>query len=165
MAGDAVAHHFGVAVCSTDWALGREMPSRARIQLEQIDESSAGFAWFLEGLQDLGEGDLQRATDWWRKAHASLSPKLTATRLALALLALGAWKRGALGEAILVAEEAIWIAERVGDLRTDAVALLVESAVRGPAHSVIRGASTSDHGEVVTLVAPPARRHGDGWLV
>ena len=114
----------GVAVCSIDWARGREVLGRARNRLEQANDSGAAFAWFLEGLQDLGEGKLESATEWLRKAHASLDPNLTAARLSLAHMALGAYERGALGEAILLAEEAIWSAERVGDLRTDAVASL-----------------------------------------
>ena len=114
----------GVAICALNRPEGRRILGHGRTQLEEVDGSSAALAWFLEGLQDLGEGNLEGATVWWRKAQASLDPQLTATRLALAHLALGAYERGSLGEATIMAEEAIWSAEQVNDVRTEAVASL-----------------------------------------
>jgi tetratricopeptide (TPR) repeat protein len=114
----------GVAVCAIDRPLGRSILRSGRERLEALEARSAALAWFLEGLQDMGEGNLDGATAWWNQAHASLDPSLTATRLTLAHLALGAYERGSLDEAIVLAQEALWTAEQVGDSRTESLAAI-----------------------------------------
>ena len=115
----------GVAICAIDRPLGRCILSGGRERFEaEGDPRGAAFAWFLEGLQDLGEGNLDGATRWWRQAQDSLDPSLTAARLTLAHLALGAYERGELQEAIVLAEQALWSAQHVGDARTESLAAI-----------------------------------------
>lgn len=114
----------GVAICTIDRPLGRAILAGGREHLESAGDPGVGLAWFLEGLEDLGEGKLEQASAWWRQALGSLDPGLPATRMILAHLALGAYERGELPEAITLAEEALWSAERAGDARTEALAAL-----------------------------------------
>lgn len=114
----------GVAICSVDRPLGRRILAEGRVVLEQRDDPDVALAWFLEGLQELGEGDLAAATSWWSRAHRSLDPTLTAARLSMAHMSLGAYGQGDLEKAVVLAEEALWSAEQVHDDRTSALAAL-----------------------------------------
>jgi hypothetical protein len=111
-----------VAICAIDRSQGRQMLRTARRQLEASgNERGIGYAYFLEGLEDLGEGKLAQAQRWWSMARPLLGT-VVAARLAGLHLALGAFHGGDVTKAVLLAEQALWIAEDANDKRTEGAA-------------------------------------------
>lgn len=114
----------GVAICAIDRPLGRRILGEGRRSFEEDGPDLAvGYAYFLEGLQDLGEGNLASAQRWWKRAHpllgAGVASRLTSTHLALSM-----FFGGDVGRAVVLGEEALWAAEHMNDVRSEAVACM-----------------------------------------
>lgn len=114
----------GVAICSVDRPLGRSVLAAAREFFElHGDAVGAGYGSFLEGLQDLGEGNLDGARAWWSRARPELGA-VSASRLVSSHLALSAYADGEVGRAVVLGEQALWAAQHAGDDRAEALACL-----------------------------------------
>lgn len=149
----------GVAVCRVDRAQGRAILREGRIELEREGGEGVAFAWFLEGLEDLGAGDLIGASEWWSKARGALDPQLTIARLALAHLSLGAYESGDLNRAIVLAEEALKAAEQSTDHRAEAVAALYLGFFHLYTGRLSDGARLNDRAEAAFERVPVADRY------
>jgi tetratricopeptide (TPR) repeat protein len=114
----------GVAICAVDRPRGRTVLSAGREELaRQGNRRGEGFGCFLEGLQDLGEGRLDSARQWWTTAH-DLLDDVPALRMIGAHLALAAYVRGDVAVAVALGEEALWGAEHANDARAETIACL-----------------------------------------
>jgi tetratricopeptide (TPR) repeat protein len=112
-----------VAICAIDRPLGRRLLREARTALEASgDRRGSGFACFLEGLQDLGEGRLDRSEEWWTQATTLLGDDSGVLGFTGAHLALVSYQRGDLARAIRLGELALFAAERRRDHRVEAIA-------------------------------------------
>jgi len=115
----------GVALCAVDRGHGRRVLTDARSHFaSESDDRGHGYACFLEGLEDLGEGKLEAAGAWWRSARELLDDTGPVNAFAMTHLALGAYARGQLTEAIAMAEEAMTQAQLRGDDRLEAIAAM-----------------------------------------
>jgi len=112
----------GVAICAIDRPFGRSVLSAARLELEaQRDITGEGYGCFLEGLEELGEGNLDAAAMWWARAM----PLLTGTVpwvLISAHVAWVAYAGGDVGGAIELGQQALWAAEHAGSARAEVIA-------------------------------------------
>ena len=112
-----------VAVCALDRQLGRRLLREARESLASIgDEHGWGYACFLEGLQDLGEGQLDGSERWWIQATTLLGNDSGVVGFTEAHLALVAYQRGDLHRAVRLGELSLFAAERRQDDRVEAIA-------------------------------------------
>ncbi len=113
----------GVATCACDRERGRSVLRAALEQFETTgDAYGEGLACFLEGVEDLGEGQLRSAAAWWDRSRALLGPSHVLHRLILAHRSLEAYEDGDMTAASALAEQAMWAAELAGDTRAEAVA-------------------------------------------
>ncbi len=121
----------GVALCSIDRPLGRALLQRAREAFEPTDDRIGnGYACFLEGLEDIGEGHIAAASEWWRRSRELLRGEGPVEGMALAHLALGAYGEGDLGRAELLAHESLISARTRGDDRVIGIACMYLAFVR-----------------------------------
>jgi hypothetical protein len=104
--------------------LGRSILCAPRGEFEQNGATlGEGYGCFLEGLQDLGGGNLESAGQWW--ARAQLLPGRQGAALIVAShLALAAHAEGDVSRAVLLGEQALWAAENYGDNRSEMVACI-----------------------------------------
>lgn len=115
----------GVAICAIDRPRGRTELRRSREAFERIgDRLGNGYACFLEGLEDTGEGQIATAADWWRRSRELLDGEGPVEGMALAHLALGAYADGDLRLAHLMAHESLTTARRRQDDRVIAIACM-----------------------------------------
>jgi DNA-binding NarL/FixJ family response regulator len=113
----------GVAICTIDRPRGRAELRHSRETFERIgDRVGDGYACFLEGLEDIGEGQIATAADWWRRSRELLDGEGPVEGMALAHLALGAYAEGDLRRARLMANEALTTARRRRDDRVVGIA-------------------------------------------
>jgi hypothetical protein len=113
----------GVAICAIDRQLGRRLLTVAREALAADgDRRGWGYACFLEGLEDLGEGKLDSSERWWAQATALLGDGSGVIGFADAHLALVAYQRGDLQRAVRLGELSLFAAERRQDARVEAIA-------------------------------------------
>jgi len=95
----------GVAICAVDRTCGRAVLSAGRAEF--VTEGNAfgeGWACFLEGLEDLGEGHIARAEDLWNRARDLLGASAPASRFSALHLCLAAYREGDLSRAARIAE-------------------------------------------------------------
>jgi tetratricopeptide (TPR) repeat protein len=112
-----------VAICALDRPLGRRLLRDARESLASVgDEHGWGYACFLEGLQDLGEGQLDSSERWWTLATTLLGNESGVIGFTDAHLALVAYQRGELHRAVRLGELSLFAAERRQDYRVEAIA-------------------------------------------
>lgn len=113
----------GVALCVVDRHLGR---ATLRAACERFaddgDAEGEGYGCFLEGLEDVGEGHIDAATERWSRARELLGGEGPVEGLALAHLALGAYADGNLQLAHLMATESLATARERGDDRLVGIA-------------------------------------------
>ena len=113
----------GVAICTVDRPRGRTELRRSREAFERReDRLGNGYACFLEGLEDIGEGQIATAADWWRRSRELLDGEGPVEGMALAHLALGAYADGDLRRAQLMANESLTTARRREDDRVIGIA-------------------------------------------
>ncbi len=113
------------AICAIDRPRGRTELRLARETFERIrDQLGNGYACFLEGLEDVGEGKIETAADWWRRSRALLDGEGPVEGMALTHLALGAYAEGDLGLAQLMANESLTTARRRQDDRVIGIACM-----------------------------------------
>ncbi len=121
----------GVAICAIDRPRGRTELRHSREAFERIgDRLGNGYACFLEGLEDIGEGHIATAADWWRRSRELLDGEGPVEGMALAHLALGAYAEGNLRLAQLMANESLTTARRRQDDRVIAIACMYLGFVR-----------------------------------
>ena len=114
----------GVAICAINRPLGRSILSAARVEFEENgDTLGEGYGCFLEGLEDLGEGNLESASRWWTRARPLLG-RHGAALIVASHLALAAYANGDVNKAILLGEQALWSAENSGDARSEMIACM-----------------------------------------
>ncbi len=112
-----------VAICSIDRARGRGVLREARCALEEAGDTLGwGYACFIEGLEDLGEGQLHSSEAWWMQAATLLGNEHGVVGFTDAHLALVAYQRGELRRAVRLAELALFAAQRRRDDRVEAIA-------------------------------------------
>lgn len=115
----------GVAICAVDRVVGRRTLSAARVRFAQDgDPVGEGYGCFLEGLEDLGEGNLSGATEWWQRSRQLLGPEHAVESFTMAHLALGAYQEGDLARALVLAEESLGAAEHGRNHRLEAISAL-----------------------------------------
>ena len=120
----------GVTICAIDRARGRTELRRGRETFERAgDEVGHGYACFLEGLEDIGEGQIATASDWWRRSRELLDGEGPVEGMALAHLALGAYGEGDLRLAQHMARESLLSARRRHDDRVIGIACMYLSFV------------------------------------
>ena len=116
----------GVAVCAIDRPQGRRILAAARERFqEEGNETGEGWASFLEGLEDLGEGRLDSAVRWWGRACELLENTNDSEHViafASLNLCLGAYASGDLERAALIAERALHEGRRYDDPRIEMIA-------------------------------------------
>ncbi len=121
----------GVALCSIDRKLGRAVLRHARETFEGTDDAVGnGYACFLEGLENLGEGKIGTASDWWRRSREFLDGEGPVDGMALAHLALGAYGEGDLCRAEHLARESLTSARQRGNDRVIGIACMYLAFVR-----------------------------------
>ena len=115
----------GVAMCAVDRHLGRATLGTARGCFAlRGDAEGEGYGCFLEGLEDIGEGQIEAATARWSRARALLGGEGPVEGLALAHLALGAYAEGNLALAHLMASESLATSRARGDDRLGGIACM-----------------------------------------
>jgi hypothetical protein len=120
-----------VAICASERARGRQLLRAARERFVATgDPKGQGYACFLEGLEDLGEGKFDDAAAWWRQSRQLLDGTAPLDSFAMAHAALGAFSRGALREAIVIAEESLSIAQIRGDARLESICAMYLALIR-----------------------------------
>lgn len=121
----------GVALCAIDRPRGRAVMRRARETFEPTDDRLGyGYACFLEGLEDIGEGQIASANEWWRQSRELLQGEGPVEGMALAHLALGAYGDGNLRRAEHLAGESLTSARARGDDRVIGIACMYLAFVR-----------------------------------
>ena len=114
----------GAAICAIDRTLGRSILSAARLEFVRSgDGLGEGYGCFLEGLEDLGEGNLESASQWWSKAAPLLGTQ-AASMMVSSHLALAAYAAGDVKRAISLGERALWAAENSRDARAEMLACM-----------------------------------------
>ncbi len=115
----------GVALCAIDRPLGRATLRAARARFEaRGDATGEGYGCFLEGLEDIGEGHIDSATERWTRSRALLGGDGPVEGMALAHLALGAYAEGNLALAHLMATQSLGTARLQGDDRLVGIACM-----------------------------------------
>ncbi len=111
----------GVAICAVDRDRGRHVLAAARAHFDDTD-NALGLSWacFLEGLEDLGEGNLDGAERWWERSLA-LDAEGPVSGFGGVHLCLAAYVRGDLKRARFIAERSMYEARRRGDARVEAI--------------------------------------------
>jgi tetratricopeptide (TPR) repeat protein len=113
----------GVAICAIDRSRGRSVLSAGRAEfVARGDEFGEGWASFLEGLQDLGEGNLERAEQRWNRARDLLGTATPASQFSALHLSLAAYRNGDLGRAARIAERELGAARLRDDDRMISIA-------------------------------------------
>lgn len=113
----------GFAARAIDRDRGRATVAGAREELGALGDSCAeGHACFLEGLADLDDGDLEGGAAWWARSRDLLPIGHPLAGVALAHLSLGAYHRGSLPRALVLAEGALSDAEHRRDARLEGLA-------------------------------------------
>lgn len=112
----------GVAICAIDRPLGRTILTRARLQLAAEGQvTGEGYGCFLEGLEDLGQGNLDGAGIWWARAMPLLDDSGPSLMIS-AHLALATYARGDVDTAILLGQQTLWAAEHANNTRAVVIA-------------------------------------------
>ena len=115
----------GVALCAVDRHLGRATLHAAREYFARDgDAEGEGYGCFLEGLEDIGEGHIESATERWSHARELLGGKGPVEGMALAHLALGAYAEGDLARAHLMAGESLATTRMQADDRLAGIACM-----------------------------------------
>lgn len=115
----------GVALCAIDRQLGRATLRAARERFEaRGDATGEGYGCFLEGLEDIGEGHIDSATERWSRSRELLGGEGPVEGMALAHLALGAYAEGNLALAHLMATQSLATARLQGDDRLVGIACM-----------------------------------------
>jgi tetratricopeptide (TPR) repeat protein len=113
----------GVAICAIDRTRGRGILSAGHQEFViRGDEFGEGWACFLEGLQDLGEGNLARAEQHWNRARDLLGSATPASQFSALHLSLAAYRNGDLGHAARIAERELGAARLRDDDRMISIA-------------------------------------------
>jgi tetratricopeptide (TPR) repeat protein len=113
----------GVAICAVDRDLGRAVLAAGLGEfVAGTDEFGEGWACFLEGLQDLGEGNLASAETQWNRARGLLGSAAPASQFSALHLSLAAYRCGDLRRAARVAERELGAARLRNDDRMIGIA-------------------------------------------
>src|SRR4051812_45870418 len=113
----------GVAICAIDRGRGRGVLSAGLGEfVSRGDDFGEGWASFLEGLQDLGEGNLERAEQRWNRARDLLGTATPASQFSALHLSLAAYRSGDLGRAARIAERELGAARLRDDDRVISIA-------------------------------------------
>lgn len=98
----------GATICAIDRDLGRSVLATARLTFAAAENGAGeGWACFLEGLEELSEGRLACAEEWWERARTLLGPAAPASQFSALHQSLAAYGRGDLRHAVLIAEHAL----------------------------------------------------------
>lgn len=115
----------GVAICAIDRPSGRRLLTTSREAFACAgDDVGHGYGCFLEGLEDLGEGNLDGASAWWQRSRDLLGREHAIDGFTMAHLALGAYQGGDLARALTLAEAALAAAEQRRDDRLEMISAL-----------------------------------------
>ncbi len=158
---EAPALVAGVALCAIDRPRGRDELRRARESFERSgDRVGQGYGCFLEGLEDIGEGRMSTASDWWERSCGLLDSESPVVGLALAHLALGAYAAGDLVRAEHLAEQARVNGCRRSDQRAVAVACMYLAFVRFHTGAFAGMEAALDEGiTAIERIPDPANRY------
>jgi len=151
----------GVAICAVDRVRGRAVLVTAREAFANAgNPDGEGWACFLEGLEDLGEGNISSAETWWNRSRALLGPTAPASQLSASHLSLAAYRVGDLAQAARIAENALGDARIRKDDRLIAISGVYLALFRwwmGDFDAVVRAAQSGQ--DALARISDPLDRY------